>query len=136
MALGALLVAGGTLYATWTGHLHWYFRVNGNVLVDGKGTSGYLHANTDKTLLLLTRTDQNRRRTYLINLDGASRIISCGEWNPPRFLPLPVLDITTLCSGLDEAIPGIDTPLEKTLVRERTYLEFSTASRHTVKAEW
>jgi len=50
IVLAALLLgAFGLLYSTVKGSTTWYFRVNGQVLVDGRQTSGYMHANADRT---------------------------------------------------------------------------------------
>ena len=74
--LGVLVLAGAIVYSTAKGYTTWYFRVNGQVTVDGQRTTGYMHANTQRTLLLLTRTDQTRRETYLITLRDERMIIS------------------------------------------------------------
>jgi hypothetical protein len=63
-----MFVAGSLAYSTWRGYIGWYFRVNGQVVVNGRETSGYLHANSEKTILLLTRTDDSGPETYLVSL--------------------------------------------------------------------
>jgi hypothetical protein len=90
--LALLFVIGSIVYSTWHGYMRWYFRVDGQVLVDGQKTTGHLHANTDKTILLLTRTDGSRPETYLVSLGPTKTIIDCGEWHPLRFLPIPIGD--------------------------------------------
>ena len=47
-----LFLVGAMLYSTIKGYTTWYFRVNGQVTVDGRHTTGYLHANLQRTLLL------------------------------------------------------------------------------------
>src|SRR5215469_5343808 len=41
------------LYPTVKGSRTWYFRVNGQVLVDGRQSLGYMHANVDRTIRLI-----------------------------------------------------------------------------------
>ena len=125
------------MYSTHRGHMTWYFRVNGLVTVDGRKTTGYLHANTQKTLLLLSRTDHDRPETYAVSLDRGRSILDCGEWHPIRFLPMPVGDVNPPCSGVTAApAQDRDPPVPATLVRAPRYVEFSTASGKKVKGEW
>jgi len=46
LAAGVLVLVSATLYSTLEGYTTWYFRVNGQVTVDGHETNGYMHANT------------------------------------------------------------------------------------------
>ena len=55
--LAVLLLAGATWYSTARGYTRWYLRVNGQVVVNGEKTTGYMHADPQRTLLMLTRTD-------------------------------------------------------------------------------
>lgn len=133
--MGIVLVLVSIAYSTVKGHMTWYFRVNGQVTVDGHKTSGYMHANTDRTILLVTRTDGKGRETYSISLSYDKGINDCGEWNPPRFFPIAVGDVNPPCLVVEPA-KVIDAPLARTLVRERRSVQFSTASGKKVKAEW
>src|SRR5271157_943248 len=133
--MGIVLVLVSIAYSTVKGHMTWYFRVNGEVTVDGHKTSGYMHANTDRNVLLLTRTDGKSRETYSILLSYGKGINDCGEWNPPRFFPIAIGDVDPPCLIVDPA-KVIDAPLAGTLVRERRSVQFSTASGKKVKAEW
>jgi hypothetical protein len=133
--VGALLAIGGMIYSTQSGYTTWYLRVNGQVTVDGRKTTGYLHANTQRTLLLLTRTDDSRRQTYLIPVDG-KKIFDCGGWHPIRFLPMAVGDLNPPCSVFTDPAPVTDAPIDSTLIRGRRSVEFSTASGKKIKAEW
>ena len=67
--LALLFAAASIAYSTGRGYISWYFRVTGQVVVNGHETSGYVHANSEKTILLLTRTDDSRPETYLISLE-------------------------------------------------------------------
>jgi len=132
---GIVLVLVSVIYSTVKGYTTWYFRVNGNVTVDGHKTSGYMHANTARTILLLTRTDGTNPETYQILLSYGKGINDCGGWNPPRFFPIAIGDVDPPCLIVDPA-KVIDAPLARTLVHERRSVQFSTASGKKVKAEW
>ncbi len=135
--LALLWFAGSLAYSTWRGYAHWYFRVNGQVVVNGHETSGYLHANTDKTLLLLTRTDGSRPETYLVSLGPSKTVLDCGEWHPLRFLPFPVGDVNPPCTvSASDPAKVHDPPTTATLTSGRNFIEFSTASGKKVKALW
>jgi len=145
--LGALVVVvvlvavSITAFAIWDsvakGYTTWYFRVNGRVTVDGHKTTGYMHANTQRTVLLLTRTDGRRPETYLVSLGDEKAILDCGKWHPTRFLPFPIGHVNPPCSIFTvEPADVADAPVSATLVRERRSIEFSTASGKKVKAEW
>src|SRR5580765_7363032 len=88
--LALLVIVGSIAYSTWRGYTRWYFRVDGHVVVNGHETNGYMHANTDKTLLLVTRTDDSKPETYLVWLGPTKTVTDCGEWHPLRFLPVPI----------------------------------------------
>lgn len=134
---GALLMAAGAIHSSAKGYWKWYFRVNGRVIVDGAATSGYLHANTQRTLLMVTRTDGSRPETYLVTLEGEKMVIDCGEWHPVRFVPFPVGDVNPPCSDFTvDPAKVVDAPLAKSLVREKTSVGFSTSSGKKIKAEW
>ena len=137
LAAVILLVAGALFYSTLKGRTAWYFRVNGDVTVDQHKTSGYMHANTDRTILLVTRTDGPRPETYLVPLREGNVVSDCGEWHPLRFLPMPIGRGNPPCiaESVDQA-KIVDPPVAHSLVRGRTSIEFSTASGRRVKAEW
>ncbi len=135
--VGFLLLAVAMVYSTSKGYMRWYFRVSGRVTVDGNATSGYLHANTQRTLLMLTRTDASRPETYLVTLEGDQAVIDCGQWHPIRFIPFPVGHLNPPCSVFTvEPTKVADAPVSKTLVRRRQSVEFSTSSGKKIKAEW
>ena len=134
VSLGVLLIATAVTYSTVKGRLTWFFRVNGSVLVNGQKTKGYLHANTTKTVLLVTRTDSGSPETYLVPLQGSAWIIDCGHWHPIRFLPVPIGDVNPPCSGYDT--PTGDWPMSPARIPSRRSVEFSTASGKKIKAEW
>ena len=124
------------LYSTVKGYTTWYLRVEGVVSVDGRKTTGYLHANPQRSVLLMTRTDGNRKETYLVPVTDHAKIMDCGDWNPVRFLPMPVGDLSPPCSVFTDPTKVLDPPVPATLVRERGSLAFTTASGKKVKAEW
>jgi len=132
-----LLFAGAMAYSTAKGYMRWYFRVNGYITVDGHTTTGYMHANTQRTLLMVTRTDGSRPESYLVYLRDESVVLDCGEWHPVRLLPFPVGHVSPPCSAFTvDSEKVVDAPVPKTLVRERRSVEFLTASGKRVKAEW
>lgn len=124
------------LYSTVKGSTTWYFRVNGQVLVDGRQTSGYMHANADRTTLLVTRTDGQRAETYLVAVTGRAAILDCGGWSPVRFIPNPVGDVSPPCSAFSDSEKISDAPISSTLVREGRFVSFSTTSEKKIKAQW
>ena len=135
--MGILLIAGAVIYSTVKGYTTWYFRVNGKITVDGHSTSGYMHANTQRTLLLLTRTDQVQPETYLVALEHGKGIVDCGQWHPIRFIPFPIGDVNPPCSAfVVDPATVLDAPLTKSLVLRRRSVEFSTSSGRKIIAEW
>ena len=135
--LALLFVIVSIVYSTWRGYIRWYFRVDGQVLVNGQKTTGYLHANTDKTILLLTRTDDSRPETYLVSLGPTKTIIDCGEWHPLRFLPFPVGHSNPPCLAFAIDPTKIhDPPAKATATTGRNFIEFSTTSGKKVRAQW
>jgi hypothetical protein len=137
ISFAVVLLVISTVYVTATGRLTWYFRVNGVVSIDGQTTSGYMHANTQRTILLITRTDGKRPETYLVSVGDGKPISDCGDWRPIRFFPFPVGDVNPPCL-LPPVDPAkvLDAPLPKTMLHDRRSIEFSTASGRRVKAEW
>lgn len=135
VCVGILLTAAILVYSTAKGYTKWYFRVNGVVQVDGR-TNGYLHANSERTLLLVTRTDGVRPETYLVPLRDSEMIVDCGAWHPIRFLPTPVGDINPPCSGYDTPTRFMDAPASWSRRTSPRSVEFSTASGKKIKAEW
>ena len=133
---GLLLGVFVLLYSTVKGSTKWYFRVNGQVLVDGRQTSGYMHANVDRTMLLVTTTDGKTAKTYLVPVADRAAILDCGEWSPIRFIPNPVGDANPPCSALTHPAKTSDVPISSTLVREGRFVSFSTSSGKKIKAQW
>jgi hypothetical protein len=134
--LGVLLIAVGVIHSTAKGHITWLFRVNGTVTVNGQKTDGYLHANTKRTFLFVTRTDGGRPETYLVPLQGPDWVVDCGKWHPIRFFPIPIGDVDPPCSGYDIPNGVKDAPTSSTLVTSRRSVEFSTVSGKKIKAQW
>jgi hypothetical protein len=140
--VGSIILAGllsgglALLYSTVKGSTTWYFRVNGQVLVDGRETAGYMHANADRTILLVTRTDGKRAETYLVPVVDRAAIRDCGEWSPIRFIPNPVRGTNPPCSVSPDSVNNSDSPLLPTLQREGRFVSFSTVSGKKVKAQW
>lgn len=134
--VGISLGAFALLYSTLEGHITWYFRVHGQVLVNGRQTSGYMHANTDRTILLITRSDGERNETYLIPVADHAAILGCGNWSPIHFVPTPIKGATPPCSVSPDPANNPDPPNSSTLFREGRFVSFSTASGKKVKAEW
>jgi hypothetical protein len=135
--IAVLFLVAAIVYSTWHGYMRWYFRVDGQVLVDGQKTTGYLHAHTDKTILLLTRTDGSRSETYLVFLGPTKTVIDCGEWHPLRFLPIPIGDQSPPCSGFNiNPAKILDPPTRATAITGRNFIEFSTTSGKKVLAQW
>jgi hypothetical protein len=134
---GILLVAFSLVYSTARGNMTWYFRVNGQVTVDGHKTTGYLHANTQRTILLLTRTDGPRPETYLIPVGENGAVLDCRDWHPVRCLPFPVRQVNPPCSVFTvDPAKRADPPVAATAIRRARSVEFSTASGKRVRAEW
>ncbi|HYM76567.1 MAG TPA: hypothetical protein VE377_11370 [Candidatus Dormibacteraeota bacterium] len=133
--LTLLLVVASIVYSTWRGYTHWYFRVDGQVLVNGQTTAGYLHTDTDKTLLLVTRTDDSRPETYLISL-GQKTVLDCGEWHPLRFLPFPVGHVNPPCTTLTVDPSKVHDPPATGVTTGRNFIEFSTRSGKKVRGQW
>lgn len=135
--LALLFVVGSVAYSTWRGYTRWYFRVNGHVVVNGRETSGYLHSNTDKTLLILTRTDEARPESYLVSLGTARTVFDCGEWHPLRFLPFPVGHANPPCSTLTTDSAKVhDPPTKAAVITGRNFIEFATAPGQRVRGQW
>lgn len=139
--LALMLAVGAIVYSTWRGYMRWYFRVDGQVLVNGHKTTGYLHANTDKTILLLTRTDDSRPETYLIFLGPKKTVFDCAEWHPLRFLPTPIGDLNPPCpvvtvDRINDSAKFHDPPTTATATTGRNFIEFSTTSGKKVRAQW
>jgi hypothetical protein len=134
---GAIVLALATAYSTVKGYTTWYFRVNGSVTVDGHPTAGYMHANTQRTVLLITRTDGSHPETYFVPVAANQAILDCGAWHPLRFVPNPVGDLDPRCSAM-KAQPAdvMDSPVGTTLVRAGRSIQFTTASGKKVKAEF
>ncbi len=137
LIVGIVLFATAVVYATMRGSIDWYFRADGQVLVDGKKTSGYMHTNTERTVLLITRADGSRPETYLVPTKQGPPILDCGMWHPVRFLPFPVGRAGPPC-GMAAPDPAklADAPVAAGPVYSRRSIEFSTASGRRVKAEW
>lgn len=124
-----------TVYSTAKGYMTWYFRVDGTVEVNGERTSGYLHANTQRSVLLITRTDEHQPETYLVVITSPKSILDCGAWHPVRFLPTPIRDLNSTCSYTNPTTV-MDAPVPSSLIFSRRFVEFSTASGKKIKAEW
>jgi hypothetical protein len=135
--LALLLLAGSLWYSTARGYTRWYFRVNGQVVVNGEKTTGYMHVNTDRTLLMLTRTDALYPETYLVSLGPEKMVLDCGEWHPLRFLPFPVGHVNPPCSVFTVDPEKLhDPPITATLARGPHLVEFSTVSGKKVRGQW
>jgi len=132
---GAIVFAVAIAYSTAKGYTTWFFRVNGSVTVDRHPTSGYMHTNAHRTILLVTRTDGSRPETYLVPLSDSKLILDCGAWHPVRFLPNPVGDLNPLCMDVKSA-DVIDAPANTSVVRAGRSIQFTTASGKKVKAEF
>ena len=131
-----VLIVFALAYSTAKGHVAWFFRLDGVVVVDGKMSGGYLHANTNRTILLVTRTDTGRPETYLVPAGDNLMIVDCGDWHPIRFLPTPIGDVNPPCFGYDIPARFADAPTSRTRVTSRRSVEFTTSSGKTIKAEW
>jgi hypothetical protein len=139
--LGSLLVsvivflAIVVAYSTMKGTTEWFFRVNGQVTVAGRKTSGYMHANTRRTFLLVTTTDGRKPETYVVPQISIKMWV-CGSWHPIRFLPIPMSPLYSSCNLPADPATVVDPPLPRTLVCRPRSVEFTTASGRKVKAEW
>jgi hypothetical protein len=133
--LGLLLIAFAITYSTATGHMTWCFRVKGTVRVNSQETNGYLHANTKRTFLFVTRTDMGSPETYLVPLQGSDWVVDCGKWHPIRFFPIAISDVNPPCSGYDIPMGVRDAPTSPALIARRS-VEFTAASGKKIKAEW
>jgi hypothetical protein len=136
-ALGTIILLALLLFAVSATHSRWYFRVNGQVVVNGRTTTGYMHANTKKTFLILTRTDDSQPETYLVSLETKAGVLDCGEFHPPRFLPFPIGHLNPPCSFfIGDPVKFHDPPIAATLTTGRNFIEFSTASGKKVRGQW
>ena len=134
---GLLLGVFALLYSTVMGSTTWYFRINGEVLVDGRPTTGYMQANAGRTILLITRTDGTNAETYLVPVAAGKPILDCGEWHPIRFFPNVVGALNSRCSATNIKPADLqDFPVTRSLVRTARSIEFLTASGKKVKAVW
>ena len=137
--LGSLWIVGAAVlivlvvHSTNAGATQWFFRVNGQVSVNGHENSGYMHANTRRTFLLVTTTDGRKPETYVVPLISI-KMWDCGSWHPVRFLPAPMGPWSSCNLPADPA--AVDAPLPKTLLCRQRSVEFMTASGRRVKAEW
>ena len=137
--VGILVLASAMIYSTARGYTRWYFRVNGQITVDGRATSGYMHANTKRTFLLLTRTDGSRPETYLVSVRDnimLDSVTDCGNWYPMRTLPFPMGGGDEPPCFLPDPSTVKDAPVGTTLITSRRSIEFSTVSGRKIKAEW
>jgi len=94
-----------------------------------------MHANVDRTVLLVTRTDGNKAETYLVPVADRATILDCGDWSPVRFIPNPVRKENSPCTALLPSAKTSDAPISSSLVREGRFLSFSTASGKKIKAQ-
>jgi hypothetical protein len=137
LLLALLIVVASLSYSTWHGYIGWYFRVDGQVIVNARETSGYLHANSRKTILLVTRTDDSRLETYLVSLGPTKTVFDCGDWHPLRFLPFPVGDVNPPCAVFTVDPAKVhDPPTTGTATAGRNFVEFSTASGKRIRGQW
>ena len=137
VSLALLFAVGSLAYSTWRGTISWYIRVDGQVVVNARETSGYLHANSQKTILLLTRTDDSRPETYLVSLGPTRTVFDCGDWHPVRFLPFPVADVNPPCTGSNVDPAKLrDPPAAATVSSGRNFIEFSTVSGKKIRGQW
>jgi hypothetical protein len=135
--LALLIVVGSIAYSMWRGSIGWYFRVGGQVVVNARETSGYLHANSQKTILLLTRSDDSRPETYLVSIGPTKTVFDCGDWHPLRFLPFPVGDVNPPCTVfIVDPAKVHDPPITGTVTTGRNFVEFSTASGKRIRGQW
>jgi hypothetical protein len=135
--LALLIVVGSIAYSAWRGSIGCYFRVGGQVVVNARETSGYLHANSQKTILLLTRTDDSRPETYLVSIGPTKTVFDCGDWHPLRFLPFPVGDVNPPCTVFTVDPAKVhDPPITGTVTTGRNFVEFSTASGKRIRGQW
>lgn len=132
---GIVLLAGLVTYSTLRGYTQWFFRVNGQVMVDGRKTSGFIHTNTLRTFLLVTTTDGRKLETYVVPLISI-KMWDCGNWHPIRFLPTAIGTLYSSCNLPADPATVVDPPLPKTLVCRERSVEFTTASGRRVKAQW
>ena len=86
--------------------------------------------------MLLTRTDGPRKETYLVPLGDARTILDCGDWHPVRFLPTAPGDVHPYPVNIGNPSAVMDAPIDKTLVRRRSSIEFSTVSGKKIIAEF
>lgn len=135
LVVGIVALATVVAYSTMEGTTQWFFRVNGHVTVDGREASGYLHANTRRTFLLVTTTDGRRPETYVVP-QISIKMWDCGNWHPIRFLPTAIGSLYPSCNLPADPATVVDPPLPRTLVCRQRSVEFTTASGRRVKAEW
>lgn len=132
--LVAIVVVIFLVLSTMAGTTQWFFRVNGQVSVNGQENSGYMHANTLRTFLLVTTTDGQKPETYVVPLISI-KMWGCSSWHPIRFLPTP-MGTWSSCNLPAYSAVVVDPPLPKTLMCHQRSIEFTTASGRKVKAEF
>jgi hypothetical protein len=134
LIIGAVVVVVILVHSTMAGTTQWFFRVNGHVTINGRETSGYMHANTLRTFLFVTTTDGRKPETYVVPLIRI-KMWDCGNWHPIRFLPTPT-GAWHPCNLPADPAEVVDPPLPKTLVCRQRSVEFTTSSGRKVRAEW
>jgi hypothetical protein len=134
LIISAVVVVSILVHSTMAGTTQWFFRVNGHVTVNGRETSGYMHANTRRTFLLVTTTDGPKPETYVVPLISI-KMWDCGSWHPIRFLPVPI-GAWHPCNLPADSAKVADPALPKTLVCRQQSIEFTTTSGRKVRAEW
>jgi hypothetical protein len=133
----ALLITVPITYSTAHGYTNWWFRYGGNVAVDGD-RNGYLHTNSSRTAVIVTRTDSKMRQSYLVQVSGSKSLIYCGDWQAPQFPIFPIGDVNPPCLGFlnDPVSPEADRPLNSTLRAGPGFVEFFTKRGKKVTASW
>ena len=79
-------VAVSVIYSTVKGYTTWFWRDPcGQVFVNGQRVPGYVHKS--KHVIIVTRSDLEKRRSYWFGLDEHPATISnyCGSWSAPDF---------------------------------------------------
>jgi len=137
LSMVALLLVIGLAYSTVQGYTTWWFRRTGLVTVDGV-PNGYLHRNSKRSAVIITRSDLSPKQSYLVDLSGSKFLLHCGEWHAPRVPAFPIGDLSSPCSIFNNGTDMVtaDNPLFSTLVVRPNAVEFSTTQGRKVAASW
>src|SRR5579859_761328 len=127
------------IYSTVKGYTTWFWRdPHGQVFVNGQRVLGYVHQS--KRVIIVTRSDLEKRHSYWFGLDEHSATISnyCGSWSAPDFFVFAVGDVNPPCFMIREIAYDVEESPQPAvpIVRSGTKLEFYTNDRKLIRVEY